>query len=94
VEAGARRATVVSTDLFYDPRAEAGDGWLGRGAAAVEMEAAAVLSVAARRGVAAACVLGVSDVPGPDGSRRLSDGQLEELGLRLGRAGYAAVRNP
>jgi hypothetical protein len=50
--------------------------------------------VAVRRGVAAACVLGVSDVPGPDGSRRLSDGQLEELGLRLGRAGYAAVRNP
>jgi uridine phosphorylase len=94
VEAGARPATVVSTDLFYDPRAEAGDGWLERGAVAVEMEAAAVLSVAARRGVAAACVLGVSDVPRPDGSRRLSDGQLEELGLRLGRAGYAAVRNP
>jgi purine-nucleoside phosphorylase len=94
VEAGAPPATVVSTDLFYDPRAGAGDGWLGRGAVAVEMEAAAVLSVAARRGVAAACVLGVSDVPGPDGSRRLSDGQLEELGVRLGRAGYAAVRNP
>jgi uridine phosphorylase len=93
MEAGARPTTVVSTDLFYDPRAEA-DGWLGNGAVVVEMEAAAVLSVAARRGAAAACVLGVSDVPGPDGSRRLSDDELEELGLRLGRAGYAAVRNP
>jgi uridine phosphorylase len=93
VEAGAEPATVVSTDLFYDPRADT-DGWLGNGAAVVEMEAAAVLSVAARRAVAAACVLGISDVPGPDGSRRLSDDELEELGLRLGRAGYAAVRNP
>jgi uridine phosphorylase len=93
IKAGARPATVVSTDLFYDPRSEAA-GWLGNGAAVVEMEAAAVLSVAARRGVAAACVLGISDVPGPDGSRRLSDDELEEMGLRLGRAGYAAVRSP
>ena len=93
VEAGAQPATVVSTDLFYDPRGEA-DGWVGKGASVVEMEAAAVLSVAARRGAAAACVLGISDVPGPEGSRRLSDEELEELGLRLGRAGYAAVRNP
>ena len=61
VEAGARPATIVSSDLFYDPRAEATSSWLDRGAMAVEMEAATILQVAARRGVAAACVLGVSD---------------------------------
>ena len=62
VEAGARPATVATSDLFYDPREEAAAAWMDRGAVAVEMEAATVLQVAARRGVAAACVLGVSDV--------------------------------
>ena len=57
--AGARPATVASIDLFYDPREGAADGWAERGALAVEMEAATILQVAARRGVAAACVLGV-----------------------------------
>jgi uridine phosphorylase len=94
VEAGATPATVASTDLFYDARAGIGDEWRARGAAAVEMEAAALLSVAARRGAAAACVLGVSDVPGPDASRRLPEDELEALGVRLGELGYAAVRNP
>jgi uridine phosphorylase len=94
LEAGARPATIVSTDLFYDARAGMAQKWLGQGAAAVEMEAGALLSVAARRGVAAACVLGVSDVPGPDGSRRLPEDELEELGVKLGEVGYAAVRYP
>jgi uridine phosphorylase len=94
VDRGAAPVTVVSSDLFYDPREEAPRDWMDRGAAAVEMEAAALLSVAARRGVAAACVLGVSDVPEGDGMRRLSEEELEELGLRLGKLGYAAVRSP
>jgi uridine phosphorylase len=94
VDAGAAPVTVVSSDLFYDPREEAARDWVDRGAAAVEMEAAALLSVAARRGVAAACLLGVSDVPDAEGMRRLSEGELEELGLRLGKLGYAAVRSP
>ncbi len=88
VGAGARPATVVSSDLFYDPREEAAAGWAARGAVAVEMEAAAVLRVAARHGVAAACVLGVTDVEG----RRLDPGGIERLGVRVGEAGYAAVR--
>jgi uridine phosphorylase len=94
VEAGATPATVVSTDLFYDARAGLAEEWKDRGAAAVEMEAAALLAVAERRGAAAACVLGVSDVPGAGESRRLSEGDLEALGVRLGEIGYAAVRNP
>jgi uridine phosphorylase len=104
VEAGARPVTVVSSDLFYDPRTEATASWLERGAVAVEMEAATILQVAARRGVAAACVLGVSDVaaeggtgvaapPSANGSRRMSQDELAELGVRLGEAGYTALRS-
>jgi uridine phosphorylase len=92
VEAGARPATVVTSDLFYDPREDSAAAWVERGAVAVEMEAATVLQVAARRGVAAACVLGVSDVASSDGARRMTDDELVELGVRVGEAGYAAVR--
>jgi uridine phosphorylase len=92
VGAGARPVTMVSSDLFYDPR-DAARGWIDRGALAVEMEAAAVLTVAVRRGVAAACVVGVTDVPGANGAERLAAEEREALGLRLGQAGYAAVRS-
>jgi uridine phosphorylase len=94
VDAGARLATIATSDLFYDPREDATAGWVGRGAIAVEMEAATVFQVAARRGVAAACVLGVSDIPSSDGARRMSQDELTELGIRVGEAGYAAVRSP
>jgi purine-nucleoside phosphorylase len=57
----------------------------------VEMEAATLLLVAARRGVDAACVVGVSDVVGPDGTVRAEREQLEQIGLRVGEVGYAAV---
>jgi purine-nucleoside phosphorylase len=93
VEAGARPVTVASSDLFYDPREGAAASWAESGAAAVEMEAATILQVAARSGVAAACVLGVSDVAGDNGARRMSEEELVELGARIGEAGYAAVRS-
>jgi DeoD family purine-nucleoside phosphorylase len=86
--AGARPATVMSSDLFYDPRHGQAGAWVEQGAVAVEMEAAAILQIAARRGVEAACVLGVSDVP--DG-RRADPEELEAIGLRVGEAGFAAV---
>ena len=92
--AGARPATVASSDLFYDPRDGAAAGWAERGALAVEMEAATIFQVAARRGAAAACVLGVTDVPGSNGARRMSPEELAKLGVRVGEAGYAALRNP
>jgi uridine phosphorylase len=91
VAAGARPLTVVSADLFYDPRPDAAAGWRERGAAVVEMEAATLLQVSSRHGVAAACVLGVSDVLGDGGSRRIGDEDLEKLGVALGEAGYAAL---
>jgi uridine phosphorylase len=91
VAAGARPATVVSTDLFYDPRRGPSDDWTAQGAAAVEMEAAAVLRVAELRGAAAGCVVAVTDLPGPDGSRRIAPDDLERVELRLGEVGYAGL---
>jgi uridine phosphorylase len=93
--AGARPITVVSTDLFYDPREDVAAGWVERGAVAVAMEAAAIMQVAARHGLPAACVLGVTEVPRGDGPRRVTPEQLEALGLRAGQAGFtAASRRP
>ena len=94
VAAGARPATVATSDLFFDPRETVARDWAQRGAVAVEMEAAAVFQVAARRGVAAACVLGVTDVPGDNGSRRATSEQIEAIGLRAGEAGFAALAAP
>lgn len=89
VAAGARPGTVVSSDLFYDPRDTS--SWIERGAAVVEMEAATILQVASRRGVTAACVVAVTDVPAPGGTRRVDPEGLEQFGLRLGEVGYAAL---
>jgi uridine phosphorylase len=94
VAAGARPATIASSDLFYDPRDGAAAGWMDQGAIAVEMEAATILQLAARHGVSAACVLGVSDVASSNGARRMSADELEQLGVRVGEAGYAALRSP
>jgi purine-nucleoside phosphorylase len=91
VAGGARPGTVVSSDLFYDPREGQAGAWVDRGASVVEMEAAAILQVAARRAVAAACVLAVTDVPAPGGSLRVDADELERIGLRLGEAGYDSV---
>ena len=89
--AGARPVTVASTDLFYDPREATIAAWANQGAAAVEMETATLFAVARLRGVAAACVVGVTDVPGAEGARRAGPEQIEEIGLRVGEAGYAAL---
>jgi uridine phosphorylase len=84
---------VVSSDLFYgggrvpDPgRARA---WADAGALAVEMEAATLLAVCARRGVAAAVVLTVSDLVAA--GARIGPEALERAEAGLGRAGLAAL---
>ena len=94
VEAGARPVTAVSTDLFYDPAAERAGDWLARGAAVVEMEAAAVLRVADLRGAAAACALAVTDVPAAEVPARMEKDELDALAPALGRLGYAALSAP
>jgi uridine phosphorylase len=88
--AGGPRATIVSTDLFYDDRPGLSDEWLRAGALAVEMEAAAVLRLAELRGARAACVLAVSDLLA--GERvRMDREELEAAGIRLGEAAMAAL---
>ncbi|HYZ81569.1 MAG TPA: hypothetical protein VE571_09890 [Solirubrobacteraceae bacterium] len=83
---------VVSTDLFYDRRADRTGLWRERGAAVVEMEAAALFQLALLHELAAACVLGVTDVLGEDDARtRIDQDALAELGVRLGRVGAAAL---
>jgi purine-nucleoside phosphorylase len=89
--AGARLVTAVTTDLFFEPREDVEESWLSRGASVVEMEAAAVLRVAALRGAEAACALAVTDVPGAEGAERLDDEGLEALGIKLGELGLAAL---
>jgi DeoD family purine-nucleoside phosphorylase len=88
--AGARPATVVSSDLFYDPREDQPAGWVGAGAEAIEMEAAAVFAVARRRGVRAACLLAVTDQLA-DGRVRMAQEQIEEVGITLGETALRAL---
>jgi uridine phosphorylase len=93
VTVGPERVTVgpvVSSDLFYDAEDRI-DGWRAAGALAVEMEAAAVLAVAARRGVAAGCVLLVSNRVVGDPTDYLDAEQLHAGEVRLGQLAVAAL---
>ena len=80
---------VVSSDLFYDCDERVAD-WIAAGAVAVEMEAAAVFTLAAKRGVEAGCILLVSNrVAG--GSSYLDSDSLHAAELRLGALAIAAL---
>jgi uridine phosphorylase len=83
---------IASADLFYDPDPARADAWRAEGAIAVEMEAATLFAVGARRGIAVGCVLAVTDLLA-DGSReRITDEALVAAGERVGQAGAAALR--
>ena len=83
--------TVASTDLFYDPSGRAEQRWLADGALAVEMEAAALFALAARRGCEAAALLLVTDLLLPR-RRRIDPESLREGEYRLGALAARAVR--
>jgi uridine phosphorylase len=89
--AGADRAgLVVTTDLFYDPEPSRARAWTDAGALAVEMEAAALMTVGERRGVAVGCVLVVSDsVAG--GGVRIGEHELDAAVQRMGEAAVRAL---
>lgn len=95
--AGGRRVhvgTIATVDLFYDPAGAArGRELAGLGALAVEMETAAIFAVAARRGVRAACLLGVTDeLGGESGDRlRMPHDDVTKLGSSLGNVAIAAL---
>jgi DeoD family purine-nucleoside phosphorylase len=86
---GATVGTVVSADLFYDPDPDRASGWAAAGALAVEMEAATLFAVARRHGVAAGCVLAVSDLVAT--RERIADDALGVAEAELGRTAAAAL---
>lgn len=78
-EAAGRRTSVgpiVSSDLFYDPTEKPQEQWGRLGVLAVEMEAAAIFTLAAMHGVRAGCLLTVSDTIGTE-VVRISDEDLQ-----------------
>ena len=88
--AGCDPVTCVSTDLFYDARDELPAAWVAAGASVVEMEAAAVLRVAARHGAQAGCLLAVTDRL--TGARvRAGFDVIEKMGVALGETAWAAL---
>lgn len=90
--AGAPEGAVVTTDLFYDPDPTRAARWSAAGLLAVEMEAAAVLQVARRRGISAGVLLAVSDTFAPDGARsRIDEDGLLRAAERLGDVAAAAL---
>ena len=79
---------VVSTDLFYESRDGQEESWLEAGAVAVEMESAALFTLARQRELRAASLLLVSDVLLPQRVRieaqalQAGERRLGELALR------------
>jgi len=67
---------VVSSDLFYNPDDGQFERWAQRGVLGVEMEAAALFTLAALRGVQAGCILTVSDIVVEGEFTRISDDEL------------------
>jgi uridine phosphorylase len=82
--------TVVSTDVFYETRAGVEEEWVAAGAQAVEMESATLFTIAARHGLRAAALLGVTDSLA-GGRERLGQEEVDALGVRLGEAALAAL---
>jgi len=66
----------VSSDLFYNPDEGQYGRWSSRGVLGVEMEAAALFTVAALKSVEAACLLTVSDMIIDGSFARISDDDL------------------
>jgi uridine phosphorylase len=89
---GGREVVVVSGDLFYDPDPARAEGWRARGAAVVEMEAAAVIATAARHGARAACVLLVTDRLAGEDRERMPHQEIESHAARMGEVALTALR--
>jgi purine-nucleoside phosphorylase len=67
---------IVSSDLFYNPDDGQYERWSKRGVLAVEMEAAALFTVGALRGIHTGCLLTVSDIVVEGEFTRISDDEL------------------
>ena len=82
---------IVSSDVFYNPDENQYERWSKRGVLAVEMEASALFTVAALRGVQAGCLLTVSDIIVEGEFTRISDEELRAAVDRMTRVALATV---
>jgi DeoD family purine-nucleoside phosphorylase len=82
---------IVSSDVFYNPDEGQYGRWSQRGILAVEMEASALFTVAALRGVQAGCLLTVSDIVVEGEFKRISDDELRASVDRMTRVALATV---
>ena len=76
---------IVSSDLFYNPDGGQYERWSKRGILAVEMEAAALFTLSALRGVESGCLLTVSDIVVEGEFKRISDDDLRAAVDRMTR---------
>jgi purine-nucleoside phosphorylase len=82
---------IVSSDLFYNPDEGQYERWSKRGVLAVEMEAAALFTLGALRGVEAGCLLTVSDIVVEGEFNRISDDELRASVDRMTRVALDTV---
>jgi DeoD family purine-nucleoside phosphorylase len=88
---------IVTSDVFYNPSEGQYERWSSRGVLAVEMEAAALFTVAALggigrvSGVQAGCLLTVSDIVVEGVFTRISDEELRAAVDRMTRVALATV---
>ena len=82
---------IASSDTFYDPDPDRHKRWAARGVLAVEMEAAVLFTIAALRGVEAACLLTVSDLIHGEKFVRISDAELAAAVARMTRLALRAA---
>jgi DeoD family purine-nucleoside phosphorylase len=86
-----RVGPIVSSDLFYNPDDGQYERWSKRGVLAVEMEAAALFTVGALRGVQSGCLLTVSDIVVEGEFTRISDDELRAAVDRMTRVALATA---
>ena len=86
-----RVGPIVSSDLFYNPNEGQYERWSARGILAVEMEASALFTVAALKGVQGGCLLTVSDIIVGGEMKRISDDELKAAVDRMTRVALATA---
>jgi purine-nucleoside phosphorylase len=82
---------IVSSDLFYNPDEGQYERWSKRGVLAVEMEAAALFTVGALKGVEAGCLLVVSDIIVEGEFKRVTDEEMRDAVDRMTRVALATA---
>jgi 5'-methylthioadenosine phosphorylase/purine-nucleoside phosphorylase len=82
---------IVSSDLFYNPDGGQYERWSQRGVLGVEMEAAALFTLGAIRGIETGCLLTVSDIVVEGAFTRISDEELRAAVDRMTRLALAVA---